>query len=244
MLVTMKKWALILMLCFASFTHSMEVITLVSDPYPPYVQGDESTGAISGSAIDKVNLIFSHIPGVTVKYRIRPWVRALIEVQEGSADGVLQISFKEERLKDFAFTKPYITGTLNLYYNRFKYPKGIQWQALNDLSQYSFGTVLGYYYSKEWSEAEKNGVIVSSQLIDAENLIQFILLDRVDIILLNQQVAKLKLSQFEAEHKIIPITPPLKTYTWHMAFSKRTQAQKLIPEINKVIKMLKLRGEL
>ncbi len=240
----MKKWGLILTLYFASFSHSLEVITLVSDPYPPYVQEDETTGVISGTAIDKVNLIFSHIPEVRVKYRIRPWVRALIEVQEGSTDGVLQISFNDERLKDFKFTQPYISGTLSMHYNRFKFPQGIQWQTLSDLSQYSIGTVLGYYYSKQWSEAEKNGLIVSSQLVDAENLIQFILLDRVDIILLNQQVAKLKLSKFEAEHKIIPITPPLKTYTWHMAFSKRTQAQKLIPKINKVIKMLKLRGEL
>ena len=234
----------ILALLMSNVSYSLEVITLVSDPYPPYVQEDESTGVISGSAIDKIRKIFSYIPEVKVEFRIRPWVRAMIEVEEGSADAVLQISFKQERTRKFQFTAPYISGRLNLYYNRFKYPKGINWKALPDLTNYSIGTVRGYYYSEEWSEAEKNGVVNSSQLTNAESLIQFIVLDRVDIILLNKEVAELKLAELDLQHKIIPLTKPLKTYSWHMAFSHRTQAKRLIPKINEIIHTLKLQGEL
>ncbi|ODS24267.1 hypothetical protein AB835_04355 [Candidatus Endobugula sertula] len=240
----MKIFLTMLFLIFSHLAIAEEVITLTSDPYPPYLEFNKDTGTASGVVVDTLGKIFANIPGVKLEYKLLPWERALSSVANGDVDGIPQLSFTEERLEHYVFTDTYLTGKLNLYYKSDKYPNGIDWNELKDLSGYSIGAINGYNYGDVWNEAEKNGHIKVHRVLNPERLLKFLMGGRADLVLVNDQVANLMAKKLGFSDKITPVSKPVKTYIWHMAFSKKSDAKNHVDAINKAIKELKASGEL
>ncbi|ODS22676.1 hypothetical protein AB835_12855 [Candidatus Endobugula sertula] len=245
----MKFFLIIFFLIFSHLVFAQDKITLTTDPYPPYIEKDEKTGIASGIAIEKLNKIFARIPEVELEYYILPssawpWKRQMREVEFGRKDGIVMLSHKKEREEYMVFSDTYISGNLNLYYKREKYPNGLEWETLKDLSPYSIGVIAGYYYGSQWTEAEKEGYLKVEKLPTIDSLIKFLMADRADMIMLNGEVANFKLKDLGLSKAVLPLPKPVKTYIWHMSLSKRSNAVKHMSSINRAIRELKLSGEL
>ena len=66
-------------------------ISLVEDPWPPYIEGRTGEPASGGKLVELYRELFRRIEGVEVEYLLMPWKRALVEVELGRQDGFLKL---------------------------------------------------------------------------------------------------------------------------------------------------------
>ena len=107
----MKRYTIFtLVLLFVPFLlFAQSRITLVEDPWPPFINVDKTTQKITGGiAIQVIQKIFKRIKDVEVNFIIRPWKRALLEVKEGKFDGIPALQKTPEREKFLEYSDHYL----------------------------------------------------------------------------------------------------------------------------------------
>ncbi len=219
-------------------------ITLVEDPWPPYIIGQLNSEAQSGVLIDLYKEIFKQIEGVEVQYLLMPWKRALLEVEEGRHDGIMALFKNTARMKVMDFTIPVFTGRTLLWYSNTKYPGGIKWNSMEDLIPYQIVMQRSSAMGKPLQFAVKNGVPLNIYKVTSHiQQFQLLLSGRYDITPLTEIVGYHLLQEHGWNGKIIPMEKPLSLDDqYYLGFSKKTSARKLIPKINAIIEEMKKKG--
>lgn len=73
------------------------VLTLTTDPFPPYIIKNDHDDNFHGVFIDYLDDIFNEITTIRIKTIYRPWARCLKEAEMGTVDGVLMLFKTPER---------------------------------------------------------------------------------------------------------------------------------------------------
>ncbi len=232
------KYLLIQLFFITTFDFAWsKTITFVNDPFPPYVVVDQAkTQAPSGIAIDKVRSITEKIGDVKFEIEVMPWERCLKEVADGSKDAILHLLYSDERAKTYHYTLPYLKERLVIVYPRNRFPKGITWKNLSDLSGYRIIGTRGYFYNKEIEQALRDGILKLDLSSYYEDNFNRILKDRGDIFFSNESVAKEHIKRHGLENKVGIAEKPIDIINYHMAFSKKSAHLKYIEVINQIIK--------
>lgn len=232
------KYLFIQLLFITAFDFAWsKTITFVNDPFPPYVVVDQAkTQAPSGIAIDKVRLIIEKLGDVKFDIEIMPWERCLKEVADGSKDALLHLLYSEERAKIYQYTLPYMKERLVIIYPKDRFPRGIKWQELIDLSGYRIIGTRGYFYTKEIEQAIQQGILKLDLSSFYEDNFNRILKDRGDIFFSNESVAKEHIKTNRLENQVGIAEKPIAIINYHMAFSKKSAHLKYIEAINQIIK--------
>jgi len=96
---------------------SPKEITVVSDDnYPPYIFRDES-GHLQGILVDEW-LLWEEKTGIKVDLRGMDWGKAQRMMSEGNAQVIDTIFFTEERSKKLAFTAPYASIDVPVFFHK------------------------------------------------------------------------------------------------------------------------------
>lgn len=236
---------LTLYLSSASAESLME-ITLLEDPWPPYITGETGQPASGGTLIDLYKEVFKQIEGVKVNYYLMPWKRALIEAESGKQDGIMALFKTPERLEVMDFTAPIFTGRTMLWYSSEKFPGGLSWDTLEDLTPYNIIIERGSAMGKPLVDAKKNGIQLTLTEVNSHSQqFDMIGLGRGDIAVLTEIVGYHLIHKGSMNKTIVPMEKPLSADDiFYMAFSKKSPARKHIPQIDAIVAEMRKTGQL
>jgi polar amino acid transport system substrate-binding protein len=248
MKVGYRAWALFLLVTISVSTHvaaqSPMAISLVEDPWPPYIEGQVGENATGGKLIELYRELFSRIDGVEVQYLLLPWKRALLEVERGRQDGIMALFKSPDRASVMDFTAPIFTGRTMLWYAQSKYAEPINWDTIDDLKAYNIVVLRGSAMADPLLDAVDRGIPLSIVEVDShQQQFELVLKGRADIAPLTEVVGYHLLNQEELKGTMLPMEKPLSDDdVYYMAFSKKSPARKLIPRINAVIDEMQKEG--
>jgi ABC-type amino acid transport substrate-binding protein len=219
-----------------------EIVTLTGDPWPPYVIGEIGKEATGGTAVELVKQIFEFLPNTDVVFPMIPWNRALMEVKNGSMDGIAILLKTPERERSLDYTEPLFKSYSLVWYSTEKFPDGFSWLTLSDLSSYSIGITRGYSYGDQIDDAIASGELAVTPVPTVKHLFTMLARERVDIALAGDAVGHDLAAGISATATIRAAEKPTGTDVYHLAFSKRSPARKLIPQINQAIAEMREQG--
>lgn len=119
--------------------------------WPPYTYFERREGKkserIIGFAVDVVHDIFSR-NGLQYSLELIPWARCQAEVRLGkNFQMALNLSYSEERARNYLLTRPYYQTTSYYFYSRRHNPNGLPIHSVADLKSYAVCGLLGYNYT-------------------------------------------------------------------------------------------------
>ena len=230
---------MLLMTAFSTHAaaESVMTISLVEDPWPPYIEGRTGEPASGGKLVELYRELFQRIEGVEVEYLLMPWKRALVEVELGRQDGIMALFKSPERVEVMDFTAPIFTGRTMLWYAPSRYPEPLDWETMDDLKAYNIVVLRGSAMADPLREALDRGVPLSIIEVNShQQQFELVLRGRADIAPLTEVVGYHLLDQDGLNGAMVPMEKPLSSGdVYYMAFSKKSPARELIPRINAII---------
>ena len=222
--------------CFAR-----EVVTLTGDPWPPYIEGALGEEATHGTVVELVREVFRRLQDVELRLPLIPWNRALREVEHGTKDGIYALLKTAERERYMVYTEPLFFSSSLVWYTKNRFPQGFNWNSIEELTRYKVGVTQGYSYGDEFDSAIQSGDLPVVQVSTVEHLFAMLSKERIDLAFANDSVGYALASQSGPEAEIIAAEKATGTEVHYIAFSKKSDAKKLIPQINRILS--DLRGE-
>lgn len=125
-----------------------EKLRIVTEPWAPYVYDDN--GTMRGLDYETTAIVFQRL-GVEVQWQFLPWKRCLAMLDQGQADGALDIFHSHERDALLLYpSEPLSDVEFVLFYaNERPHPV----QGLEDLRGLTVGTSPGYLYGADFSDS-------------------------------------------------------------------------------------------
>lgn len=231
-------WLLIVvMLACAVFCHAGEPIIIVSDDYQPYTS---SKNGGSGVILDIVKQVFDEIHIETV-FKFYPWKRCEAHVAKGIAFAAVPYFKTEARLGRYDFSDPVIYSFNRFFFNKEKFPKGFEWNTLEDFRGYTMGSILGYWYMPAFERAGLRTEAVASDLQNMEKLIH----RRIDFTLVDELTGRWLLREYFSKEteKIRMLEKPESFIEFYLLISRTYPNSAGITErFNNGLRMLKENG--
>lgn len=222
-----------------------QVIYFAESPWPPFVVGEANVNAkAEGTVVDLVRLIFSRMEGIESDFEMLPWKRVLSELENGNKDAISFLQYTPERAEFLDFTDALFSSESMFFYSKKKYPDGIHWHKLEDLTGYQIGLVADYAASTRLNKAIEDGIDLNLQKIVGtdDQLFHMLQKQRIDLFVCNIDVGYAIIQQYGWQNEIGMAEEPIQSVDFHMAFSKKKQHHKLIRRINFVISELRAEG--
>ena len=235
---TLRAAALLLMssALLATQSRAQEVLTLTGDPWPPYVIGTEgSPDADGGLGVDLIRNLFGRIDGVSVRFPLMPWKRALKEVELGRYDGICLLLRTAKRENYMTFSEPLLASRSLIWFRRERFPDGFKWDRFPDLLSYHVGAIRGYSYGPQMDEAIANGKVKVTQVSSLRQLFQMLARGRVDLVFANDAVGLAMAKRFSGEAEIVAAHKPTGEDVYHIGFSRKSGAARWLPDVNAAI---------
>lgn len=136
-----------LLLCL-SLTARAEKLRIVTEPWAPYVY--EENGQARGLDYETTAIVFQRL-GIEIEWQFLPWKRCLQMLDQGLADGALDIFHSDERDITLLYPSEPLSEVefVMFYANARPHP----FHTLEDLRGLTIGTSPGYLYSQDFRES-------------------------------------------------------------------------------------------
>lgn len=219
-----------------------KTLVFPNDPWPPFMLGKEGSDSVAGVGAELMFTLFSRVEGVDIRIPLVPWNRALHLVEQGDADGIPLLYKTAEREVYMEFSDPLFSSQDLVWYSKTYFPNGLEWQTANDFSPYTVGVVSGYSYSEEIDKAIQDKKFTVLKVKNAKKLFSLLAGGRIDVALANKVVGSSLIREDFANRNIVSMKKPIAEDDYYIAFSKKTDAKELIPQVNKAISELKAEG--
>ena len=145
--VTFRLLTVVLFACLSLGAHG-EKLRIVTEPWAPYVY--EEDGAMHGLDYETTVIVFQRL-GVEVQWQFLPWKRCLAMLDQGHADGALDIFHSHDRDALLLYPSEPLSEVefVMFYANDRPHPV----QSLDDLRGLTVGTSPGYLYGLPFSDS-------------------------------------------------------------------------------------------
>lgn len=240
--------AIVCIIAFFLFAGSIQpgakthVIKISSDPWRPWVLGNEGELAKGGIAVEIARELFKRID-MEVETKIYPYERCIRQMKTGERDVLLMAKKTKEREKFMVYTDVAARDPQLLYYSTER-KKAFEWADWKDLKSYKVGIVRGFNYGGFGQAAEKHQIkteVVSNDLQNVKKLIA----GRIDLIILNKSTATYFMeSNPEFKGKYKAASKIIAKGEFHFALSKKGNAAVHLSKINAALNKMKLDGTL
>ena len=141
---------LLIAVCFSCLSLSAfgEKLRIVTEPWAPYVYDDK--GTMRGLDYETTVIVFQRL-GVDIEWQFLPWKRCLAMLDQGNADGALDIFHSHDRDSLLLYpSEPLSEVEFVLFYaNDQPHPA----ETLEDLRGLTVGTSPGYLYGDAFSQS-------------------------------------------------------------------------------------------
>ncbi len=229
-----------------SYSNEIDDVKFILDLWPPYRIGVEGKAPTGGIAVEFTNEIFSRL-NIAYSSKLYPWKLCLKYIEYGKSDGLMLLTKNAERARYMEFTDVIMTDRDLVWYEpeKFnkKFGKEFTWETFKDLQPYAIGQTAGFNYGDEFNAAVKSLNLKTDSANKDQMNFNKLRYGRIDIFICNETSAINIFKTYpKLKNKFKFAAKPFKTVKFHMAFSKKTNAKKLIPKINKIISQMKTDG--
>ncbi|MEX5553717.1 substrate-binding periplasmic protein [Pseudomonas pergaminensis] len=171
-----------------------EKLRIVTEPWAPYVYEDQ--GSMHGLDYETTVIVFQRL-GVDVQWQFLPWKRCLVMLDQGQADGALDIFHSHERDALLLYpSEPLSEVEFVLFYaNERPHPA----QSLEDLRGLTVGTSPGYLYGAEFSDS---GLFNREPAPSHEANFGKLMLGRIDMVITDRRVGQHVIKALGLEGKV------------------------------------------
>ena len=139
-----RQFVVALLLCSLAFPARAEPLRIVTEAWAPYVY--EENGQPTGLDYEISAEVLRRL-GVEVEWQFLPWKRCLLALEQGHADGILDIFRLPERERSMLFVEePLSEVEFVLFYAR---TRPYRFKSLDDLRDLVIGTSPGYWYNDQ-----------------------------------------------------------------------------------------------
>ncbi|MBD9459973.1 transporter substrate-binding domain-containing protein [Pseudomonas sp. PDM05] len=183
--------ALLTCLSLAAYGEKLRIVT---EPWAPYVYDDQ--GTMRGLDYETTVIVFQRL-GVDVEWQFLPWKRCLAMLEQGHADGALDIFHSYERDTLLLYpSEPLSEVQFVLYYaNDRPHPA----DTLDDLRGLTVGTSPGYLYGDAFSASS---LFNREPAPSHEANFGKLLLGRIDLVITDRRVGQHVIKALGLEGKV------------------------------------------
>ena len=216
-------------------------VNMVSDPWPPFIEGELGDFARGGIAFTIHQEIFSRIDGVDISVHLIPWKRALREVEQGAYDGIPILLKTPEREAYLKYSDPFLVGRNLVWSVADAQGRVFQWESIDDLRGKRIGIVPDYSYGEQFDKLFAQGELTPIHAPAVNNLFLMLAKGRIDLALASESVGYLYAENIE-DVVILPAEQPTDADIYHIGISRKSWAVELLPQINRIIYELQAEG--
>lgn len=230
-----KLLCLMILLTFSQVSHA-QTIRLATGEWAPY----QSSALKKDGFVTQIVVEALASEGYQVELVYMPWKRAIKEIARGGVDGSFIWTKNSEREKIFLYSDPVISLTNSLFQLN---SKPIQWDKVQQLSQYRIGGLQAYSYGIE--EYEKQGFLNVERIYVPENKYKKLSLGQLDLVIENTDVGMKILHRIGMADEISPNPKPITVKYGHFVAPKISpKSEKLIADFNRGLEKLKSEGKI
>jgi len=242
-LIKSKLYTLIIFLLSINYTFAKsDKIRLCFNIYPPYTIGSLETTIPSGIKVDLTKAIMKEV-GITPHIIYLPWARCQMEVRLGRIDGVLPAFITSDRETYSLFSDTVREQTSVFFYNKQRFPNGIDWNTNDDLGNYSISMIRASTILEELEiEYQKNRTIYF--LKDLKQLLNYLSIGRTDLAALDKTVGHYHIAKNPNLRHLHSTDQVVSIRTTHIAISKASPFVHRMNDINEAISKLKRKGKI
>lgn len=233
--MTLRTCVLLVSLLFATGSGA-EPLRIVTEAWPPFIYEEE--GEIKGADKDIAEYLLSQL-GYQVTWELKPWRRALRDVEKGDADAILDIAPHPNYLATFLFTdEPLSSHETMLFYDR---RRPFSFRNLDDLTGLVIGVSPGYLYN--------NDAFISSDAFFREPApsfeanLQKLVRGRVDMVAMSQPVGLHTSEALGLSHHILYHPLALSQSDFYLAFHQHPRWRELAQTFSEALRVFKTSDE-
>jgi len=231
-------------LLFSIFPLSVGAISLCSDPWFPYIQGELNKQAQGGDVIKFEEQLFARLGYESVEFPLINWARCLHQAEYGFEDGVVMLFRKPEREKYLIFSDPIMTTKLVVLYSPKYFSNGIDWQDTETFESKIIGIVRGNSYGTKFDVEKQQGKYHVFETKDEISSLQMLLHGRIDMVIMNEVVANLLITKHDFTGFIVTHPQPYLQQNQYIGISKLSPLANRMDEINRELKKMRNEGEM
>jgi polar amino acid transport system substrate-binding protein len=155
--------------------------------WPPFTYYERTDGRrtsrLTGIAVDAVDRILKRA-GLDYTLDMLPWQRCLQGIQSGAYHMALNVSYSEERGRQFWFARPLYSLNSHYFYSRRVHPQGLPIQSIADFKRFHVCGLIGYNYTTYGLEPSELDLSPSKFTM----IINKVLHDRCDLFIEKREV--------------------------------------------------------
>jgi polar amino acid transport system substrate-binding protein len=185
-----------LLLCWCLQAHG-ETLRIVTDSWAPYAY--EENGSAQGIDYDITALIFERL-GIQVQWQFLPWKRCLAMLDQGQADGILDIFQTNERDASLFYAREPLSQVQWVFYQANSRPHPVH--SMADLKGLTVGITAGYDYGDEFDQAQ--GVTRESGPSQEANFGK-LAKARIDLLITDRRVGEYTVKRLGLEQRVSPL---------------------------------------
>jgi polar amino acid transport system substrate-binding protein len=212
-----------------------ERLRLVADSWPPFT---EVSLLNNGLASDLVSTALQRA-GYSTEYEQVPWARALLGIEEGRYDVLINAWFSDDRTRIGRFSQEYLL-------NRVRFLKrsrsSVQFQDLSQLYERPIAIVRGYSYSPEF---DNDDLLEKVPVNNFSMALRMVAAGRVDLAVEDEFVARYYLAAEprSVRDKLEFLSKSLSENSLHILVSLRNpRNQGIVADFNREIAAMKADG--
>ncbi|KJK09013.1 MULTISPECIES: ABC transporter substrate-binding protein [Pseudomonas] len=222
-------------LLLALNTAQAEKLRLVADSWPPFADASMPGGGLATVIVTTA----LRRAGYDSEFEQVPWARALLGVEEGRYDVLINAWFNDSRTQIGAFSEGYLTNRIRLLKRK---GDPLKFKVLSDLYPYPVAVVRGYTYSPAFDADQR------LQRIPVRNFsvaVRMLAAGRVGLTLEDEYVARyfLQRESRSVRDHIEFIDPPVSENPLHILVSMKTpEHQQIVAGFNRALVEMKADG--
>lgn len=220
----------LLLICL-SLSARGEKLRIVTEPWAPYVF--EENGVKAGLDYETTEIVFQRL-GIEVQWQFLPWKRCLAMLDQGHADGALDIFHSDQRDNELLYpSEPLSEVEFVLFYaNKRPHP----FKTLDDLRGLTIGTSPGYLYSPEF----RNSTLFQRESAPShEANFGKLLRGRIDLLITDHRVGQHLLKTLGLKGKITQAPTIVSSQSQYLAVRRGAGMDLLIQRFGAELKRFK-----
>ena len=214
-----------------SLTAHGEKLRIVTEPWAPYVY--EENGQMRGLDYETTVIVFQRL-GIEVQWQFLPWKRCLAMLDQGLADGALDIFHSHERDAALLYPSEPLSQVefVMFYANERPHP----FQTLNDLKGLTIGTSPGYLYSAGFSESS---LFTREPAPSHEANFGKLARGRIDLVITDRRVGQHVLKELGLGQQITQASPVISSQKQFLAVRRGAGMDLLVQRFGAELKRFK-----
>lgn len=214
-----------------SFSAWSETLRIVTEPWAPYVYVEE--GQAKGIDYEITALVFARL-GIQVQWQFLPWKRCLAMLEQGSADGVLDIFQTHERDSHLLYPKEPLSEVEFVLYQANARPHPLK--RFDDLKDLTVGVNPGYIYAEGFGTS---AAFKREEAPSIEANFGKLVRGRIDLVITDRRVGSHALRAMGLEDEVSPLPLTVSRQNQYLAVRRNAGMDLLVQRFAAELKRFK-----